>query len=321
LPKVLAEASAETTTVNVEAMLSLRNVFKQRNDLLRMTVNDMLVLYRAIHSAVYRPLPEIVEQLEALQKEEKTAQAATKALAIIQAGSTSNPAILIPIDASRRFPRDRVFPMTFEVPLANLELISKHQKTLAALYAYDRGSRNRQHDYTQFEKQRQAYFKMLAGYGAILYEAKETALAGENLSLNSIRLLANIPTSIQRQLDKIPGQIDAVNDQIKGREVFSNVGKVAPTSTLTRFITAKDDNERKELACGVLTDAEGNMRITLRDFRPHVYSLQEAGRHDVANRIAADQMESYAAGLNRYVRELYLIAATSSQNRSELSIV
>jgi hypothetical protein len=317
---VLAEASAETAAVDVDAMLALRDVFKQRNDLLRMTVNDLLVLYRAVHSAVYRPLPELIEQLEALQKEDKTAEAATKTLAILQAGSTSNPAILIPIDATRRHPRDRVFPMTFEVPLANLELISKHQKTLAALYAFDRGSRNRQHDYTQFEKQRQAYFKMLAGYGAILDDAKQAALSGRNLSLNSIRLLANIPTSIQRQLDKIPGQIDAVNDQIKGREVFSNVGKVAPTSTLTRFITAKDDNERKELAWGVLTDAEGKMRITLRDFRPHVYFLQQAGRHDVANRIAAHQLDSYAAGLNRYVRELYLIAATSYQTRGELSL-
>lgn len=320
LPRVLAEASAETAAVDVDAMLALRDVFKQRNDLLRMTVNDLLVLYRAVHSAVYRPLPELIEQLEALQKEDKTAEAAGKALAILQAGSTSNPAILIPIDATRRHPRDRVFPMTFEVPLANLELISKHQKTLAALYAFDRGSRNRPHDYTQFEKQRQAYFKMLAGYGAILDDAKQAALSGKNLSLNSIRLLANIPTSIQRQLDKIPGQIDAVNDQIKGREVFSNVGKVAPTSTLTRFITAKDDNERKELAWGVLTDAEGKMRITLRDFRPHVYFLQQAGRHDVANRIAAHQLDSYAAGLNRYVRELYLIAATSYQTRGELSL-
>ena len=313
-PQVLAEAGAETTGVDVEAILNLRQVFKKRSDLLRMTVNDMLVLYRAVHAAVYRPLPELVELLKALQNEEKTVEAATRALAIIEASSNTNPAILIPIDASRRHPRDRVYPMTFEVPLANLELISKHQQTLAALHAYDRGSRNRQHDFTQFKKQRDAYFSMLAGYGKIFFDAKSTALAGENLSLNSIRLLANIPTSIQRQLDKIPGQFEALNDQIKGREVFSNVGRVAPTSTLTRFITAKDDNEKKELAWGVLTDAEGRMRITLRDFRPHVRLLQEAGRHDVANRIAADQLESYAAGLNRYVRELYLIAATSYQS-------
>lgn len=312
-PRVLTEASAETTAVDVDAMLTLRDVFKKRSDLLRMTVNDMLVLYRAVHSAVYKPLPELEELLFALQKEEKTAEAAKRALAIIRTSSSSNPAILIPIDASRRYPRDRVFPMTFEVPLANLELIGKHQQTLAALRAYDRGSRNRQHDFTQFKKQREAYFSMLAGYGKILYDAKMMALAGENLSLNSIRLLANIPTSIQRQLDKIPGQFEALNDQIKGREVFSNVGKVAPTSTLTRFITAKDDNEKKELAWGVLTDAEGRMRITLRDFRPHVRLLQEAGRHDVANRIATDQLESYAAGLNRYVRDLYVIAATSYQ--------
>ncbi len=312
-PQVLAEASAETTAVNLDAMLDLRNVFKKRNDLLRMTVNDMLVLYRAVHAAVHKPAPELLEQLQALQKEDKTAEAATKALSIIQEDSSVNPAILIPIDATRRSPRDRVFPMTFEVPMANLELISNHQQTLAALHAYQRGSRNRQHDFAQFKKQRETYFKTLAFYGSKFYDAKMEALSGENMSLNSIRLLANIPTSIQRQLDKIPGQFEALNDQIKGREVFSNVGKVAPTSTLIRFITAKDDNEKKELAWGVLTDAEGKMRITLRDFRPHVGLLQAAGRHDVANRIASDQLESYANGLNRYVRELYLIAVTSYQ--------
>jgi hypothetical protein len=35
------------------------------------------------------------------------------------------------------------------------------------------------------------------------------------------------------------------NRPIKGEEVISNVGRVARGSTLSRFISAKDDNENK----------------------------------------------------------------------------
>ena len=98
---------------------------------------------------------------------------------------------------------------------------------------------------------------------------------------------------------------------VKGREVFSNVGAVAPSSTLRRFITAKDDNEQKTLAWGVLTDAKGVMRISLRDFRPHVRLLQSRGRMDLAVRIAQDYLDAYAEGLNRFVQELLRITQAS----------
>jgi hypothetical protein len=70
--------------------------------------------------------------------------------------------------------------------------------------------------------------------------------------VGSIKLLAYMPAPLQRLLDNIPGRFDVLNDIIKGREVFSNVGAVAKTSTLTRFITAKDDNDKKTLAWGVI---------------------------------------------------------------------
>jgi hypothetical protein len=103
---------------------------------------------------------------------------------------------------------------------------------------------------------------------------------------------------------------------IKGREVFSNVGSVAPTSTLLRFITAKDDNDKKTLAWGVITDAAGVMRISLRDFRPHVGLLVQAGQAELAQRISQEYLEAYAAGLNRYVVDLHMITLTSLQRES-----
>jgi hypothetical protein len=138
---------------------------------------------------------------------------------------------------------------------------------------------------------------------------------GEGASVGTIKLLAHMPTPLQRLLDQIPGRFDILNDIIKGREVFSNVGAVAPSSTLTRFITAKDDNDKKTLAWGVITDAQGVMRISLRDFRPHVGLLVAIGRKDLAVRIAQDYLDTYAHGLNAYVRDLRRITLASRETR------
>jgi hypothetical protein len=118
-------------------------------------------------------------------------------------------------------------------------------------------------------------------------------------------------------LDKFPEHFDLLNDLIKGREAFSNIGAVASSSSLTRFISAKDDNEKKSLIWGVVTDAKGVMRLSLRDFRPHVGLLIAAGHKDVAVRLAQDYLDSYASGLNQFVRDLRLITRASRQTRLE----
>jgi hypothetical protein len=124
-----------------------------------------------------------------------------------------------------------------------------------------------------------------------------------------------MPKPLQRLLDEIPSRFEVLNDIIKGKEVFSNVGAVASSSTLTRFITAKDDNERKTLAWGVITDANGTMVVTLRDFRPHVAILIDAGLKQVAEALVRDYVESYAAELNQYIRELRRITMASRETR------
>jgi hypothetical protein len=117
-------------------------------------------------------------------------------------------------------------------------------------------------------------------------------------------LLAHLPLPLQHILDKIPERFEVLNNMLKGREVFSNVGAVANISTLTRFITAKDDNAQKQLAWGVMTDAKGIMRISLRDFRPQVATLLSIGRKDLANMITQDYLDAYAEGFNAYIRDL-----------------
>lgn len=312
-PQAAPEAWAETDAIDLKSVQRLRRLFKQRNDLIRLTVNDLLVLYRAIHAAAYQTGPLVAEQLAQLAQDDIAQEIAKTTLEAIENESQINPAILIPIDASKRSPRDRLFPMTFEVPLAELDLLNLHRQTMAALNQYRQADQERTIAFAQFEQIQRTYLRVLAGFGELLSRAKEIAVAGESGSVSSIKLLAHIPKPLQHLLDKIPKHFDILNDIIKGREVISNIGAVAPGSTLTRFLTAKDDNEKKSLCWGVLTDAEGIMRITLRDFRPHVAQLKEIGEMDIAHLITQDYLDAYALGFNNFIRDLQQITLTSRE--------
>ncbi|HEU0294587.1 MAG TPA: hypothetical protein VFR47_17740 [Anaerolineales bacterium] len=303
-PHITLEAGAESDEVNLNAILNLRKFFKQRSDLLQLTVNDLLVLYRAIHAVIYKPDAKLVAELKALVGDNTTRAAAKAALEEIESERRSNPAILIPMDASQHSPRERLYPMSFEVPLKDLDFLQLHAQTLHALAAYETGSGDRASLYEEFDRLQRTYLAALAGFGAVMARAKEIAILGKSTSVGSIKLLAHMPTPLQRLLDNIPGQFDVLNDMIKGREVFSNVGAVAKTSTLTRFITAKDDNDKKTLAWGVITDARGVMRVTLRDFRRHVGMLEAVGQRDLACRLTQDYLAAYVRGLNQYVLDL-----------------
>ncbi len=308
-PHTIPEASGETAEINMMTIVFLRKFFKQRSDLLGLTVNDILVLYRAMHAMTYEPDEEIVEILENLQQERTVADAATAALNAIDPAKRINPVILIPLDASKRQPRDRLHPMTFSVPFEALDLSTLHQTCLDSMASYNRN----EGDFDTFKEGRQVYFSALAGFGELFSRTKDMAALGENASIGSIRMLAHLPRPIQRLLDNLPNRFEVLNDVIKGREVFSNIGQVVPDSTLKRFMTAKDDNENKTLVWAVMTDAKQKMHITLRDFRPHVALLSSAGYEDLADRITQDYLDAYATGLNSYVSDLLQITLANPQ--------
>ncbi len=316
-PHATAEVGAETEGVNLKAILMLRKLFKQRSDSLRLTVNDLLVLYRAIHAVTYQPPPHIIAVLEDLIHDGATRPAATAALEALDRAKQVNPTILIPVDASWRSPRDRLYPMTFEIPLNDLDLLDLHEQAIQALQSYQEMVGDRSAAYAAFERLRRTYLAALAGLGDVFGRAKEIALCGESASVGTLKLLAHIPAPLQHMLDEIPARFDMLNDIIKGREVFSNVGAVAPGSTLTRFITAKDDNDHKTMAWGVITDANGVMRITLRDFRPHVGMLDVCGHRALAAHIVHDYLKAYAHGLNEYIRDLLRITRAGRETRSQ----
>ncbi len=316
-PRATAEAGAESGRVNLRACLNLRHYFKQRNDALKLTVNDLLVLYRAMHAARYQLSPELENRLKKLASDRAHRPLAEQIRAAIEDTRRQNPSMLIPMDASRRSPRDRLYPLSMEVPLTELDLLGLRERAIQALNAYEGYKGERPALYSQFDEAQRAYLAALAGFGAIFDKLKEIAIQGESASVGAIKALAHIPPPLQRLLDQIPGRFELLNNVLKGREVFSNVGAVVPTSTLRRFVTAKDDNEQKQLVWGVITDADGIMHISLRDFRPHVAALQAVGRADLAHEITQDYLDSYVKGFNNFVFDLHRITLASRKTKPE----
>jgi hypothetical protein len=226
-----------------------------------------------------------------------------------------NPSLLLPVDASEQSPRERVHPLSFEVPLSDLNLLELHERVIDSLNVYWKGTGDRHDAYQRFDRLQREYLTTVAAFGGVFNKAKVIAATGESASLGTLKLLAHLPSPVQHVLDAILTEVDVLNDLTKGNEVFSNVGAVVPTSTLTRFLSAKDDNEKKDLVWGVLTDAEGVMRVTLRDFRPHVRLFVETGYQELANRITQDYLDSYVDGLNQFVTDLRRVTVASRETR------
>jgi hypothetical protein len=313
---ITAETGAENTSVRLGSIMSLRKFLRQRSDLAQVTVNDLLLLYRGLHAQLYTPSPRLQQSLESLaaSSHPDVQQAYRLIVGDINRLKGKNPAILIPLDASRHDPRERLSPTTFRNPLT--DFYQQHLECLDTLRAYEAGARGtRGPKFEAFYNAQLTYLRLIGGFGELLARYRQIALAGQSTSTASIRFLGHMPAPLQKLLDTIPSRFDVLNEIIKGEEVFSNMGRVAKGSTLRRFITAKDDNEQKSLAWGVLTDDQGILHLSLRDFRPQVAVLQALDRMGLAQQIAQDYLDAYAEGLNQYVAELREIVIASRETR------
>jgi hypothetical protein len=295
------EAAAESAGVKSNHLFRLRKWLRQRG--VRLTVNDLLILYRFFHSSWYQPSRTLIQALEAFQSRATStgAQAAYQSIeATLARLRETNPALLIPMDASNVSPRERVFPTTFRNPLT--EIREKFVIAQDRYRAY-RACPNSDH-WRAFDRARRELLTYLKAFGELMDTLKAVTMRGESFNTASIRLLGHLHPSMQNLLDQIPQRIGALNEVIKGNEAFSNVGRVAPGTSLTRFISARDDGQTKELIWGILTDDQGQMHISLRDFRPFVPQLLILGETELADLLAEDYLERYVDGLNRFVAEL-----------------
>jgi hypothetical protein len=316
-PKITAvEVAAENTAIDMKALYALRKLLSKRHPDLKTvnTVNDLLLLYRCHFGHFYRPSTTVEDALFELRalNTPQAAEVYDLINEILAKSQASNPAIMMPMDASAVSPRERLCPTTFRNPFT--QLWSKYESACAALTDYT--SQQSAAAWAVFNDARYSLLVQLDHFGQLLRAHKGVALEGESTSLATMKLMAHLPDSLLTLLDQIPRRIDVLNEVIKGEEVFSNVGRVARGSSLTRFISAKDDNENKTLVWGFLTDDRDVLHLSLRDFRSHVAALQQLGKIDLAELMLKDYLDSFARGFNEFVaRLLDLLNTTATHSK------
>jgi hypothetical protein len=301
-----AAVSAEVS-LNLAELTETRKLLMSRTNGVTLTINDLLILYRSIFNQVYQPSAQVKRAVEGLLRGKDTRAFAQAMLDDWQVRQEINPSIMIPIDASQSNPRDRIFPSIFRSPFA--DLLPQHIAAVETLQTVNTQYFNKKHAQETFKAARAEYLSTLKAFGEVMRRYREIAMQGQSTSATAIRLIAGLPGAMQRIADGIPGRLTFMNEALKGEEVFSNVGQVAPGSSLARFVSAKDDNDKKVLVWGVLTDNHSVMHITLRDFRPAVTALSLNGFHDLAQQITLDFAAAYVRGLAKYVEELKTIVA------------
>mgnify|MGYP005837779411 CR=1 FL=1 len=306
------EVTVENDEVDLAKINQLRRSLKRAG--IDITVNDILTLYRSIYDPLYVRSEVVTMGLEMqlallrLRKEAAEDSAKREALHLIDETledmRSANPSLLIPMDASFVDPKQRLYPTTFRNPFVEIYTLYRQSQDV-----YE----ELQTEYTEenaraFLEKRKELFSHILGFTEYFGALKRMTMQGESFSMATIKMLAHLPPSMQSTLDWIPQKISILNEIIKGEEVFSNVGQVASSSSLSRFMSAKDDGETKRLVWGIMTDKDGRVVITLRDLRKHVAALKKIGHEKLARLIAQDYLDGFARGLNNFVEEMIEIA-------------
>ncbi len=317
IPKsVTTEVSAESSNVRTRLLYTLLQLFPKRNRDLRLTVNDLLILYRCEFGHEYQPSTIIQSALQGLKAENTTEarQAHQLINQILEQFQARNPSLLIPMNAIEAPPRERLYPTTFHSPFP--DLWPTYEKTHRQLRQYE-VSQTQAH-WMVFTENRNSLLVQLSYFGELLRNYKKVALAGGSLSTATMKLFAHVHPALMELMQEIPQRVDILNEMVKGEEVFSNVGRVARGTSLSRFISAKDDHENKALVWGVLTDDKDILRLSLRDFRPYVGALDKMGRIDLADLIVKDYLDSFTIGFNQFIASLSdILKATATHAGGE----
>ncbi len=301
------EISAETTIYDISLVFELREMLVKTGT--NLTVNDLLIITRIFHAAHYKPSPAVQKQIDEFRANARTAGEKHAVAAIersLQRGRLTNPALLIPVDASLSDPQERIFPITFRNLADNLVWV--WDETWESYQSYRKieppDTPEGIEALRKFALKRTFLIGNLRAFSYILAANKSVAMRGDSLNIAIIKRISHLPIWLQRLLNTIPEQFQMLNEVIKGDEVYSNVGRVAKGSSITRFMSAKDDGNTKALVWGVMTDDKNRLIVTMRDFRPHVKPLVLANRIDLARQMAQDYVVSYTADLIGLVARL-----------------
>lgn len=312
-PKITSELTAESQLVQIKPIVALQKIFRMRSDLLYMEVSDLLVLYRAIHNFTYQPDPDLVQAVAVLKSDRKLYETAEAVEAMW--ARPQNPSLLIPLVAHQD-PRERIYPLLFEVPVRELRLLQLHQETLAALVAYETAApHDRLHTYTEFDKLQRHYLATLAGFGQILAAAKQMAQSGHSRGQEVVRMVAGLPPSMKNLFDQLSDRSEILNNVLRGSEIFEWVDVSTSVNSVSRFMGGKEDSDQKTLVWSGLLDAHENLTLTLRDFRPELVALVAGGRQQLAKQLSEHYLVSYARGVNTFIGALRRITKSSRETQ------
>ncbi len=295
----LPGVAVESTVTDLGQISRLRRWLKARG--VRLTVNDLLLLYRYFHALSYRPGQQVAQILKELQMRlppEIFAKVRESYDAALQRERTTNPALLVPMDATDVDPHERLFPTTFRNPLTDFPKVFQATADAYPVYRETEAAEA----WREFDTARRRLLAYLEAFGRVMDAIKAVTMRGESFNTATLQLLGHLPSAMQELLNAIPQRIGVLNEVLKGSEVFSNVGRVAAGSSLRRFNSAKDDGPAKTLVWGVLTDDRNVLHVSLRDFRPFISLLWEHGETDAARKLSQEYLDHYVIGLNDFVR-------------------
>jgi pSer/pThr/pTyr-binding forkhead associated (FHA) protein len=304
------EVVAESAGADLGKINALRRTLREQENIY-ITVNDILTLYRSLHDVFYTPGDTLQSELKKFRAESASDPQKMDFLKQLEAMHvemhTANPSLLIPMDASFISPKLRLMPTTFRNPWPNL--VDIYRDTRQALREAQKQGTSQSR--ATFVYQRRALLDHLLALAEYLAALKRITRQGESFNVATIKLLAHLPPTMQGTLDLIPQRIGVLNEIIKGQEVFSNVGQVAPASSLERFMSAKDDGETKQMVWGIMSTSDGKMKLTLRDFRHPIVTLVKLDYRELAQLFTQDYLNSYAHGLNSFADDLRDIVKTT----------
>lgn len=303
------EISAETMVFDISQIFKLRKMLSESTGA-GLTINDLLITTRIFHAAHYEPSSPVLSAIDefrvnALTQQERRAVDAIQVS--LERGRVTNPALLIPVDASPSSPMERIYPITFRNLLDGL--VWSWDESWEAYQAYRRIEPPDTPEgiaaYERFAEKRRGLIDSLQNLSQVLDANKAVALRGQSVNIAILKLLVHLPEWLQWFVKGFAEMFIIVNEIARGDEVYSNVGRVAKGSSLSRFMSAKDDGNTKALVWGIMTDDQGRMVVTMRDFRPHVKPLIEAGRIDLARKMAQDYVVRYTENLIGLVARLW----------------
>lgn len=312
------EVCIENDQIKLKALYLLCKLLAKRHPDLKLTINDLLILYRCAFGHDYHLSPVLEDALFEFYSQNTPASQATYELIknMIAKAQSVNPSVVIPMDATVARPRERLYPTTFRNPFTELWGHYKYTSDLLKDYSEQESQAN----WMAFADARRSLLAQFNYFGQLMRAYKKVGLEGGSTSTAAMRLMAYLPDSLLKLLDEIPKRVDILNEVLKGEEVFSNVGRVVRGSSITRFISAKDDNDNKTLVWAVVTDDEDILHFSLRDFRPHVAELHKMGRADLAELIAKDYLDAFVKGFNQFTKRLLEILNVNASHAAKENV-